>query len=114
MRLDRTDRRQSVFLFYGGFAELLLDRAEAALGLLRKSLELNPSYGTAQLFMIGALLLLGRKNEASRAATAFREQFPESRANDYEQLWLARSINPIYRAQIDPIFDRIRSLGIGG
>jgi DNA-binding SARP family transcriptional activator/TolB-like protein len=113
MRLDRTDRRQSIFLFYGGFAELLLGRAEPALGLLRKSLELNPTYGTAQLFMIGALLLLGRKSEASRAAIAIREQYPESRANDFEQLWLARSSNPVYRAQIDPIFDRIRSLGIG-
>jgi DNA-binding SARP family transcriptional activator/TolB-like protein len=113
MRLDRTDRRQSIFLFYGGFAELLLGRSEASLGLLRKSLDLNPTYGTAQLFMMAALLMLGRKAEAARAATAFHEQYPQARTNDFEQLWLARSTNPIYRAQIDPIFDKIRSLGIG-
>ncbi|MBV8119552.1 MAG: hypothetical protein JO081_06400 [Alphaproteobacteria bacterium] len=114
MRLDRTERRQSIFLFYGGFAELLLGRSEAALALLRKSLDLNPTYGTAQLFIMAALLVLGRKSEAARAATAFCEQYPQARTNDFEQLWLARSANPIYRAQIDPIFDRIRSLGIGG
>jgi DNA-binding SARP family transcriptional activator/TolB-like protein len=114
MRLDRTERRQSIFLFYGGFAELLLGRSEASLALLRKSLELNPTYGTAQLFMMAALLMLGRKAEAVRAAIAFREQYPQARANDFEQLWLARSTNPIYRAQVDPIFDKIRSLGIGG
>jgi DNA-binding SARP family transcriptional activator/TolB-like protein len=114
MRLDPTDRRQSIFLFYGGFAELLLGRAEASLALLRRSLERNPTYGTAQLFMMGALLLLGHKSEAARAVTVFREQFPEARTSDFEQLWLARSTNSIYRAQIDPIFEQIRSLGIGG
>jgi hypothetical protein len=114
MRLDPTDRRQSIFLFYGGFAELLLGRAEASLALLRRSLERNPTYGTAQLFMMAALLHLGHKSEAARAVTVFREQFPEARTSDFEQLWLARSTNPIYRAQIDPIFEKIRSLGIGG
>ncbi len=114
MQLDHTDRRQSIFLFYGGFAELLLGRAENSVTLLRKSLERNPTYGTAQLFLMAALLLLGHKSEAARAVTVFREQFPEARTSDFEQLWLARSTNSIYRAQIDPIFEKIRSLGIGG
>ena len=59
MRLDRADRRHSIFLFFGGFAELLLGRTEAALDLLRKSLERNPSYGSAQLFLMAALSLVG-------------------------------------------------------
>ena len=114
MRHDQSDRKHSIFLFFGGFVELLLGRAETAIALLQKSLDRNPTYGCAQLFLMAALLLLGRKNEAARAAAGFREQYPDSRANDFEQLWLARSINSVYRAQIDPIFDRIRSLGIGG
>ncbi|HUC09586.1 MAG TPA: BTAD domain-containing putative transcriptional regulator [Stellaceae bacterium] len=114
MGLDRTDRRNSVFFFFGGFAELLLGRTEAAIALLRKSLERNPAYGSAQLFLVAALLMVGRKNEAARAAAAFRDQYPGSRVNDLERLWLARSTNPIYRTQIDPIFDRLRSLGLGG
>lgn len=114
MRYDQSDRRHSIFFYFGGFAELLLGRTETAIGLLQKSLERNPSYGAAELFLVAALLLLGRKNDAARAAAGFREQYPESRANDIEQLWLSRSTNPIYRAQIDPVFDKIRSLGIGG
>jgi TolB-like protein len=112
MRYDQTDRRHSVFLFFGGFSELLLGRTEAAIGLLQKSLARNPSYGGAELFLMAALSMVGRKAEAARAAAAFREQYPGSRANDLEQLWLSRSICPIYRAQIDPIFDKIRSLAI--
>jgi DNA-binding SARP family transcriptional activator/TolB-like protein len=114
MRLDRTDRRQSVFLFYGGFAELLLGRAEASIALLRKSLERNPTYGTAQLFLMAALALIGRAGDAARAAASFREQFPEYPSKAFEQLWLSRSASPIYRTQIAPVFDKIRSLGIAG
>jgi tetratricopeptide (TPR) repeat protein len=114
MRLDRTERRQSIFLFYGGFAELLLGRREGSLALLRKSLELNPTYGSAQLLMMAALLQLGRMNEAARAAANFREQFPAARSNDFEQLWVTRSTNPVYRAQANPIFEKMRTLGIGG
>jgi DNA-binding SARP family transcriptional activator/TolB-like protein/Tfp pilus assembly protein PilF len=114
MSLDQSDRRHSVFYFFGGFAELLLGRTDGAIALLQKSLERNPSYGCAQLFLMGALSLVGRKAEAARAVTAFREQYPASRANDFEQLWLARSTCALYRAQIDPVFEKIRSLGVGG
>jgi hypothetical protein len=63
---------------------------------------------------MAGLSLMGRKSEAARAATAFREQYPASRANDFEQLWLSRSTCPGYRAQIDPVFEKIRGLGVGG
>ena len=53
MRLDRTDRRRCIFLFFGGFGELLLGRTEAAIALLEKSLERNPGYGAARLFTGG-------------------------------------------------------------
>lgn len=114
MRLDQTDRRYSIFYFFGGFAELLLGRSEAAIGFLHKSLERNPAYGSAQLLTIAALLQLGRNRDAARATTEFREQFPAARTSDFEQLWVARSTNPVYRAQANPIFEKMRSLGIGG
>jgi DNA-binding SARP family transcriptional activator/TolB-like protein len=114
MRLDQTDRRHSIFFFFGGFAQLLLGRTEVAIALLQKSLDRNPSYGSAQLFLMAALAMVGRRGEATRAASAFREQYPDSRANALEQLWLSRSACPPYRAQIDPVFDKIRGLGVGG
>jgi hypothetical protein len=45
-------------------------------------------------------------------AAAFREQYPEYPANAFEQLWLSRSAVTAYRAQVQPLFERIRSLGI--
>jgi DNA-binding SARP family transcriptional activator/TolB-like protein len=114
MRLDRMDRRRSVWYFFAGFAELLLGRTETALTLLQKSLQLNGKYGSAQIFLMAALSLLGRRNEAARTAAIFRQQYPEYPANAFERLWLSRSPSAVYRAQIDPIFEQIRSLGIAG
>jgi tetratricopeptide (TPR) repeat protein len=110
MRLDSSDRRHSVWYFFGGFAELLRGRVEVALALLEKSLERNPSYASPQLFQMAALSLLGRTEEASRLAESFRSQNSEHPANAFKQLWLSRSPSPVYRAQVYPLFERITAL----
>jgi len=112
MTLDRSDRRHSIWLFFGGFAELLRGRTEASISLLRKSLERNPSYGSAQLFLAAALSTVGRDKEATEAAAKFRGLYPQHRARAFEQLWLSRSGSAAYRAQIHPAFEKIRGLGL--
>jgi DNA-binding SARP family transcriptional activator/TolB-like protein/Tfp pilus assembly protein PilF len=110
MSVDQTDRRHSIWFFFGGFAELLLGRTEQAIALLNKSLERNPSYGSAQLFLMAASSLIGRRHEASETAASFRAQYPDYRRNVFEQLWLSRSGSATYRAQIHPLFEQIRTL----
>jgi TolB-like protein len=112
MNVDHTDRRHSIWFFFGGFAELLLGRTEEAIGLLNKSLERNPSYGSAQLFLMAALSLVGRQSEATETAASFRAQYPDYRRNVFEKLWLSRSDSATYRAQIHPLFEKIRTLGV--
>jgi DNA-binding SARP family transcriptional activator len=112
MRLDRSDLRHSIWLFFGGFAELLLGRTDAAISLLRKSLERNPSYGSAQLFLAAALSTVGRDKEAREAAAKFRGLYPQHRTHAFEQLWLSRSGSAAYRTQIHPAFEKIRGLGL--
>jgi tetratricopeptide (TPR) repeat protein len=112
MRYDPTDRRHGIWLFFGGFAELLLRRPERAIGLLQQSLQRNPSHGSAQLFLTAALSLTGRRSEASAAAGKFRSQYPEYWNNVFEQLWVSRSSCAAYRAQIQPLLEQIRSLGL--
>jgi len=75
-------------------------------------LERNPSYGSAQLFLMAALSLVGRRSEASDTAASFRAQYPDYRTNTFEQLWLSRSACATYRAQIQPLFETICSLGV--
>jgi tetratricopeptide (TPR) repeat protein len=110
LRLNPTHPRDSIFFFFGGFAELLLGRTCEAIVLLQNSLERNPTLGAAQLFLMAALSLTGRHNEAALMAESFRRQYPESPANSFEQLWLSRSASPVYRAQVYPLFENIRAL----
>jgi TolB-like protein/Flp pilus assembly protein TadD len=111
MHLDRTDRRQGIFFFFGGFAELMLGRTHEAVVLLRKSLERNPTHGSALLFLMAALSRIGRRREAAQAAGSFREQYLQSPADAFEQFWLSRADAPAYRAQVYPLFEEIRALG---
>jgi tetratricopeptide (TPR) repeat protein len=110
MRLDPTARRHSTWFFFAGFAELLLGRTDAAIALLGKSLELNASYGSAQLFLMAALSMTGRHRQAASMAESFRRQYPEYPAQAFAQLWLSRSASPVYRAQVYPLFERISAL----
>jgi adenylate cyclase len=112
MRLDPAVRRHSIWFFFGGFADLLVGRIDRSIALFHKSLERNPSYGSALLFLMAALSLKGRGSEAAQAATSFREHYPDCPAVGFEQLWLSRSASADYRAQIFPLFDRIRDLGV--
>jgi hypothetical protein len=61
---------------------------------------------------MAALSLIGRRNEAGQVAASFRGQYPEYPGNAFEQLWLSRSDSAPYRAQIHPVFERIRDLGV--
>jgi len=61
---------------------------------------------------MAALALAGRPSEAARVAAAFNKQYPEYRASTLEQQWLWRSTSATYRAQIHPLLERIRTLGV--
>jgi hypothetical protein len=50
---------------FRGFAELLLGRTEAAIALLNRSLQHNPTYAAAQFFLMAALSATGRRGAAS-------------------------------------------------
>jgi len=89
-----------------------LGRTEQAIALLNKSLDRNPSYGSAQLFLVAALSLMGRRSDAAETAASFRAQYPDYRTNTFEQLWMSRSGSSVYRAQIHPLFEKICSLGV--
>ena len=112
MRLDAATRRHSIWFFFGGFAELLVGRVDRSIVLFQRSLERNPSYGSALLFLVAALSLSGRTSEAAQAAMSFRRQYPDCSSVAFEQLWLSRSASASYRAQISPLLERIRVLGV--
>jgi tetratricopeptide (TPR) repeat protein len=111
IRLDPSVGRRSVWFFFGGFAELLLGRTEAAIALLNRSLQHNPNYVAAQFFLMAALLATGRHDAADLMQESLRRHYPEYSVKAFERLWLSRSASPIYRAQVYPLFENIWALG---
>jgi hypothetical protein len=57
-----------------------------------------------------ALSHTGRHSEAARIAESFRRNYPESPTHAFERLWLSRSDSRAYRAQVYPLFERIRAI----
>jgi len=111
IRLDPSESRLCVWSFFGGFAELLLGRTEAAIALLNRSLQHNPTYAAAQFFLMAALLATGRRGAADQMLGSLRQHYPGYTLKAFERLWLSRSASPVYRAQVYPLFENIWTLG---
>jgi tetratricopeptide (TPR) repeat protein len=111
IRLDPTESRLCVWSFFGGFAELLLGRTEAAIALLTRALQHNPTHANSQFFLMTALLATGRRGAADLMQESLRQYYPGYSVNSFERLFLSRSASPIYRAQVHRLFENIWTLG---
>jgi adenylate cyclase len=111
IRLDPSERPRSLWSFFGGFAELLLGRTDAAIALLNRSLQHNPTYAAAQFFLMAALLATGRRGMAGLMQESLRRRHPGYSVRAFERVWLSRSASPVYRAQVYPLFENIWALG---
>jgi DNA-binding SARP family transcriptional activator/TolB-like protein len=111
--LGWSHRRPAVPWFFAGFAHLLLGHHELAIELLGKSLDANPDYGSAHLFLAAALWLSGRVEEAETAYEKFRQKFDHYQLSQFDSQWVSRSSAPAYRRQIAPIFGAIQDMAAG-
>jgi DNA-binding SARP family transcriptional activator/Tfp pilus assembly protein PilF/TolB-like protein len=112
-RLGWSHRRPAVPWFFAGFAHLLLGQHEPAIDLLGKSLDANPDYGSAHLFLSAALWLSGRVEEAETAYDRFRQRFDYYQLTQFDSQWVSRSTAPAYARQIAPIFGAIQAAAAG-
>jgi DNA-binding SARP family transcriptional activator/TolB-like protein len=112
IQIGGEDRRRSVWWFFAGFAELLLGRPWAAVSFLEKSLNGNPGYGTAQLFLAAAFRACGKRKEAESVMASFKANFAGYKQDAFTAQWLSRSRSSVYRAQISPLVEELRQLGL--
>lgn len=112
IKIGGENRRESVWCFFAGFAELLLGRPSAAVSFLEKSLNRNPGYGTAQLFLAAALRACGKRKEAENTMALFKASFAGYKQDAFTAQWLSRSRSPVYQAQIAPLAEELRQLGL--
>jgi tetratricopeptide (TPR) repeat protein len=95
-----------------GDAKNHLGNWEQAVEWFRRAIEANRNYPTVYFNLAAALALLGRLDEAHsavRAGVALNPAFSISRARAART---ARSDNPTYLAQLEPIIDGLRKAGV--
>jgi adenylate cyclase len=88
MRLSPVDPEKGIALSGIGMSYLMLERYEEALAWGENALREMPNYGSSHRVLIGALVGLGRLDEARAAAGRLMEAFPTY------TLTLQRQINP--------------------
>ena len=88
MRLSPVDPEKGIALSGIGMSYLMLERHEEALTWGENALREMPNYGSSHRVVIGALVGLGRLDEAQAAARRLMEAFPTY------TLTLQRQINP--------------------
>ena len=112
LRLSPRDTLAYIWMSIAGDAKNHLGSWEQAVEWFRRAIEANRNYPTVYFNLAATLALLGRLDEAQsavRAGVALNPAFSISRARAART---ARSDNPTYLAQLEPIFDGLRKAGV--
>jgi TolB-like protein len=112
LRLSPRDTMAHIWMYFAGLAKLHLCKYEQAVAWFRRAIEANRNYPAANFNLAAALAQLSRMDEAHfavRAGLALNPTFTASRAR---AALTARSDNPTYLTQLEPIFDGLRKAGV--
>ena len=112
LRLSPRDTMAYIWMTIAGLAKIHLGSWEQAVAWCRRAIEANRNYPRAYFQLAAALAQLGRLDEARsavKAGLALNPTFTVSRAR---VTWTARSDDPTYLAQLEPIFEGMRKAGV--
>jgi len=112
LRLSPRDTTAFSWMSNAGLAKLHLGSYEQAVAWCRRAIEANRNYPPAYFNLAAALAQLGRLDEARSAVKgglALNPTFTISRAR---AAWTERSDDPMYLAQLEPIFEGLRKAGV--
>ena len=111
-RLSPCDTWAYAWLNMVGLAKLHLGSYEQAVAWFRRSKEANRNFGSAYFNLAASLAQLDRLDDASSAVKAGLALNPAYTVFRVRAAWTARSDDPTYLAQLDPIFEGMRKAGI--
>ena len=112
LRLSPRDTNAYIWMSTAGLAKLYLGSFDQTVAWCRRSIEANRNYPRAYFSLAAALAQLGRLDEAHSAVNAGLTLNPTFAISHARALWAARSDDPTYLAQLEPIFDGLRQAGL--
>ena len=112
LRLSPRDTMAYMWMNIAGRAKDHLGSWEEAVTWFQRAIEANRNYPDAYFQLAAALAQLGRIDEAQSAAKAGLALDPNFAVSRSRATWTARSDDPTYLAQLEPIFDGLRKAGL--
>ena len=112
LRLSPRDTWPTPGWHIAGLAKLHLGGYEQAAAWFRRSIEANRNYPLANFLLAAALAQLGRLDEARSAVKAGLALNPTFAVSRVRAGWTARSDDPTYLAQLEPILEGMRKAGV--
>jgi DNA-binding winged helix-turn-helix (wHTH) protein len=112
LRLSPRDTAAYIWMGIAGAAKSYLSDWAQAVVRFRRAIEANRNYPDAYFLLAAATARLGRLDEAHsavKAGLALNPAYTVSRARDTRT---ARSDDPTYLGQLEPIFDGMRKAGV--
>jgi TolB-like protein/class 3 adenylate cyclase len=112
LRLSPRDTNAYVWMNFAGLAKLHTGSYEQAAAWLRRAIEVNRNYPAVYFHLAAALAQLGRLDEARSAVKAGLALNPTYALSHARVTRAARSDDPTYLAQLEPIFEGMRKAGV--
>ena len=106
------DPNLSIWFFFAGAAELVLQHDSAAIEWLEKSSAANPAYSTPYIWLTAAYALNDRMPDAVRCRDEARRLGRYFDLARFRMQWGERSDNPVFRKQIARIVAGLEAAGV--
>jgi TolB-like protein/class 3 adenylate cyclase len=112
LRLSPRDTMAYFWMFHAGAASSELGRWEQAVAWCRRAIEANRNYSQSYFVLVAALAQLGRLVEAHSAVKTGLAVEPAFTTSRMRANLAARSDNPTFLAQLEPVLDGLRKAGV--
>jgi len=112
LRLSPRDTMAYIWMHIAGMAKNRLGSYEQAVTWYRRAIEANRNYPLGYFGLAAALMQSGRLDEARSAVKAGLALHPTFSMSRARPAYMARSDDPTYLAQLEPIFEGLRKAGL--
>jgi tetratricopeptide (TPR) repeat protein len=104
---EGSQRRLAAALYFRGFANTLFSNYHEAIEDLKRSMTMNPGYGSANLALIGATAL-ARHKQSYKVIGFFKERYPNFDQDILDYMWVDRSSCSEYHRLVRPVVETVK------
>jgi tetratricopeptide (TPR) repeat protein len=105
---EGSQRRLAAALYFRGFANTLFSNYQEAIRDLKRSMTINPGYGSANLALIAATAL-ARHKQAYKVVSFFKERYPNFDRDILDYMWMDRSSCSEYHRVVRPMVEIVKA-----